>query len=170
MLNPVADSLPYPIVEFGRKDFDSAIRLCGVYSGTHGKIKIVYRCFFDYFNLKKIKDTVSADLILGITACEIKHLILLRDTIYKLGVTPSIKENFSETVLSNKKRALSPEKIIIDLIALELVFIDEMKKLLKDIENELVKSVIERIIKDDELHLKTLKSRLKAFGKFNRAD
>ena len=95
---------------------------------------------------------------------------MLRDTIYKLGVTPSIKENFSETVLPNKKRALSPEKIIIDLIALELVYIEEMKKLLKDIKNELVKRVIERIIKDDELHLKTLKSRLNAFGKFNRAD
>ena len=56
------------------------------------------------------------------------------------------------------------KKILLDVLALELVSIEEHKKTLAMLFNERAKSVIARIIKDEEMHVQRIESLLAKYN------
>ena len=165
MIVPLIIDKPYPQIDGLQRDYKTAKIISECYADAHSELSMSLQYLYYSFNFYRVKDVVSYKLIESIRLAEEIHLALIGKLIVKLGVDPIFTakppfkcDYFSTASLTYSK---TPTKMVKDLILAEMTQIAEYKAMLTQTENLEVKGIIERIILDEELHLGTLKERLK---------
>ena len=168
MIEPIVANIPYPNIEDVKKDYKSAKIIWRAYGGLHGEFNLglqyTRKLLANYPSVSK----ESMQVLLGIALAEFKHLTLLYDLLEKLGAPQQatmLKSVRREWVKPPAQYGKNKEKkILLDVLALELVSIEEHKKTLAMLFNERAKSVIARIIKDEEMHVQRIESLLAKYN------
>ncbi|MBQ3219692.1 MAG: manganese catalase family protein [Clostridia bacterium] len=167
MSKPIRVDLPYPKIENAICDKHSATVISPAYCGLYGELSAILSYTYQNFNFKFLDDLDTAELFMGIGIVEMQHFQILGETLCSLGVDPIFtvyppyKSDFYST--SSIIFSRSPEKMLMDAITGELVAINEYKRMLKCLKNEQVATVIERIVLDEELHVRVLKEKFNAY-------
>ena len=168
MVKPIRVDLPYPEIGEVLCDKRSATIISPAYCGVVGELSAVLGYTYQSINFAKLADEEMVDLLLGISLTEMHHFKILAQTLCSLGVDPVFttcppyhSEYYSTSGITFSK---TPEKMLMDAITGEMVAVNEYKRMLKNLSNERVATIIERILLDEELHVKVLKEK---FDKFN---
>ena len=142
-----------------------AMKILPAYCGSHGKVWRAEQYAVRFFSLKKYSEHASADAVMRIMQCELKHVSLLGELIRKLGVNPvGINcSNRYEWFSRIGRKNITPKKIVTDCIAEEINTVLYFEGLCKDIDDQDVKKVLRRIIDDDGMHVNELKKCLSKF-------
>lgn len=154
-----ASDLPYPTVDVKSNLAESKL-LMPSYSGQNGELTaILTYCFQCYISPKRPD---LADALIGIAKCEMHHHKLLGDTIYKLGGYPIMgARTYWNGSYANY--TLDPKKFLQQNIMAEESAILNYERTILNLSDECVKMLLERIILDEEIHIKIFKELLKEF-------
>ena len=161
--------LPYPSIDNLEEDLRSARIISQAYCGIHGELDAILQYVYHSFYFRRLKDEETANTLISIAVCEMKHFEILGETMLKLGIDPiyskrpPIRGDYYSTMALNYSR--TPMKMLIDDITGEMVAVSEYEKIVDRLDNELVGAVIKRIILDEQLHIKVLKERLQQIDK-----
>lgn len=162
-MRKICVSLPYPQLTT-QSDFTSATIIGRAFASSHSELTALMQYTYHSLIFKGLNDLETAEILEGISICEMKHFEILGCALYQLGVDPIFttlppyKYGFFTT--SCVQFSKTPQKMLMDDISAELVGIEEYRKMLTLLNNEQVGAIISRIILDEELHVKTLKARL----------
>ena len=161
MVYEIKVELPYPDTSDIEVDRFSASIIYPAFIGAHSELNAIVQYAYHELEFNKQKNDSVAKRLLGISVCETHHFHLLGQTLKNLGAH-SIFNNYPQCVKPSSfchyKKEL--DKMIIDDISSEMESIQIYSSMLKNLNNEKVKKVIERIVLDEELHLKVLKELL----------
>lgn len=161
-------NLPYPDIMVESQSIEYAKILMDSYSGKTSEDTVVHLYIFEHLSLDR-KYEYYSKIFEKIAIVEMKHLSMLGKTIRLLGVEP-VFMNYD-----NNKNSLIPWKsnyvnykfnindMIIENIKSEENAIEKYKEAIKIIKDKHIINLINRIIMDEELHLKIfneLKSKL----------
>ena len=152
----------YPSIDYLKKNKDLAYKIKKIYSGKNSEMttinNYVYQKLILDDDLKEIKDVLEK-----IAIVEMQHLDLLGKMIKKLGLYPSYtfinkkgNEVYWDTSFVNYETDL--KKILINNIKSEEKSIKEYKDIIKYASDEIITNVFNRIILDEEQHIKIFKS------------
>ena len=165
MISPLMLSNQYPDISEVKVDLKSASIIYFAYSGLHGELGASIYNANRFFCIYQTDDEQTKNLFLSIMLAEICHFEILGNLLEKLGVDsrhlkliPHVIDNGGITRLEGKKNL---KKALLDGLSFELVSIETYKKLLKRLKNQKVKSVIERIILDEEYHAEALRQKIR---------
>ena len=159
MLKPITVDLPYPDMINVKTDVKTARAIGYAFSSAHSELKTILQYVYHYLYFKKLGDDESAKVILGIAFCEMKHMEVLGDLMIKLGADPVFyypTPLFNENSISGISYSKIKQKMIFDDVSGEMVAINGYKKIISTISDQTVRNVIERIVLDEELHVKLL--------------
>lgn len=152
-----AIDLPYPEPMVERQNIKYANILLKDYAGAVSEFTAVNLYIYQHFVSDGIyKD--YADLIAGVSIIEMKHLELLGETIKLLGAKPFFIDNAVpvgkpwNALLVNYDTRI--KEMLLEDIKSEEIAIKTYKNHLTMIEDKYIRKLIERIIPDEELHLK----------------
>ncbi len=153
-------NLPYPSFDEVTEDKKTAIILLNAYASAHGELNAVLQYIYHYFYYSKLGEIELAQTILRISLAEMEHFELLGEAILKLGVDPvyikpCYKTEFYSTASVSYSKSIC--KMLMDDISGELEAINTYEKILSQIDNEKIETIISRIKLDEELHVKILK-------------
>ena len=164
MLKPIIIDLPYPQLNGIEKDYKTAIKILPAYAGGHSELNAILQYTYHFFNFNGQENQEMANTLMGIAMAEMKHLSILGELLYKLGLDPGFREFSAFTQDFFKAKSVSyskmPIKMLLDDIAGEMLAVKEYNDISNSISSEQVSSVICRIILDEELHIKVLKDLL----------
>lgn len=150
---PYAVELPYPEIEAAENLADSKL-LMPNYGGPSGELTaITTYCFQLYVSGRNRQ---LADALEGIAKVEMKHHALLGDAIFKLGGYPVMggRTYWSGSFVNYM---LDPKKFLRQNITAEETAILNYERTVLNLRTESVKTLLERIILDEELHIKIFK-------------
>ena len=151
--------LPYPEVEPIENLADSKL-LMPNYGGPAGELTAVTTYCFQNYITQKNKEL--ADVLIGIAKSEMHHHELLGETIYKLGGYP-VMGGRTYWNGSFVNYTLDPKKFLQQNIMGEETAILNYERTVLNLKTESVKLLLERIILDEELHIKIFKELLSEF-------
>ncbi len=161
-VKPIAVNLPYPSTDNLLPDPVSAKIIAPAYAAAHSEmtaiLQYVYHTF--WFAEENLED--NASLLDGIAVCEMRHLDILGTTLLKLGTDPKfvanppVPTNFYNTSYVNYSK--TPVKMLLDDIAGEMGAIKGYESMLRQLKNEAVAAIIQRILLDEYLHLDRLRA------------
>ena len=158
--------LPYPEISGARQDKRNATIIRQLYSGKHSELKAILQYFYHYLYFIKICDYQTAEVVLSIIRCEIKHLQILGELLINMGEDPVFSYikpwGMNCEMLFDISYSKTAEKMLLDDIAFEMVSINEYEKMIDAVDDDVVKTVLKRLSLDEELHIKALKERLKS--------
>lgn len=164
MDKPVIVNLPYPSLDGITRDMRSAEIIAPAYAGKHGELNAILQYVYHHYYFADGGGERIADVLIGISIAEMKHLEILGETLLKLGIDPVYSRNppykfdfYSCNAVSYSKTA---KKMLLDDVAGELIAVREYDGMLKRLCNEEVASVISRIKMDEELHVRVLRAEL----------
>lgn len=164
MDKPIRLSLPYPEPQNLVPDPKTAAIIAPAYAGAHGELTATLQYIYHHFNFLGIGDEKTASVLVGIAVAEMQHLDILGKMLYGLGADPVFTRmppyrcDFYSSSFVNYSR--TSKKMLLDDLAGEMTAIKEYRKMLRVLNNEEVAATIERIVLDEELHVKVLKDRL----------
>lgn len=154
--------LPYPEIRVEKENIEYAKILLNSYAGKISEDSAAHLYIFQHIVLED-KYKQYSDILKGIGIVEMHHLELLGETIRKLGIEPvfmSYDKNKCALVpwRSNYINYNTNFKNIINIdIDAEEKAIEYYKYSIKIIKDKYIRKLIERIIMDEELHLKIFK-------------
>lgn len=160
-MKPLQVDLPYPSLSGLGEDYYSARLLNPAYADIHSELGAILQYIYHAFNFNFLNLGENATLLESIAINEMHHFELLGTALIKMGVNPvytanpPLKNNFYNT--SHISYSTSPQKMILDDIAGEMKAIEEYEYMLTKLNNEIIEGLIQRILLDEQLHLKTLK-------------
>lgn len=158
-LSKYASQLPYPDVDVDKNVAESKL-LMPVYCGSSGELTaIATYCFQSYVSPKypNIQDALE-----GIAMVEMHHHELLGKTIYKLGGYPVMgARTYWNGSFANY--TLDPRKYLKENVLAEQNAIMNYERTILNLTSDSVKMLLERIILDEELHIKIFKDLLKEY-------
>jgi bacterioferritin len=164
MENILCVKLPYPKIKENKRNLRLVSVINRAYAGGHGELKAILQYAYHYLYFKGMGDEQTARIIMGICVCEMKHLNILGDAIISLGGDPvyATSSPFGYNYFSASKvwYGKTPEKMLIDDLTSEILAVNEYEKMLSEIDDEEVYSIIERLILDEKLHEKVIKEKL----------
>lgn len=157
MNSKYASDLPYPQITDVKNPKDSKL-LMGVYSGAASELTQILT--YSYQAYISQRDDVLAKTLLDIAKVEMLHHSLLGRTIYALGGYPVMG---ARTYWNGNfvNYAINPQKFLLDNIASEKNGILNYERTILNLETDDVKYLLERIILDEEVHLKVFEELLK---------
>ncbi len=160
-MNMIAVDIPYPNVSELLEDRCSASIIYPAFIGTHSELNAIIQYVYQEFEYTSQKKEEIAKTLTGISLCEMKHFHLLGETLKALKAD-SIFTDYPQYVTPSRfyrERACEKglERMLYEDIALEMQAIERYRYMVKRLSNEQVINVIERIVLDEELHLKVLK-------------
>ena len=168
-MKPLIVDLPFPSLDCIEKDLVAASIIASAYAGTHSEITSILQYTYHSFYFDNLNDKSTAEVLMSIAVAEMKHLEILGKLLLRLGREPFFglyyplgKEFYNTSAVANSK---TPQKMLLDNIAGELLAIEDYKKMIATLNNEQVASVITRIKMDEELHVLALKSQMEKFCK-----
>lgn len=159
-----ACDLPYPQITSVQNPKDAKL-LMGVYSGMCGELTAILTYAYQSYITPTHPEISSA--LVGIAKIEMLHHSLLGRTIYALGGYPMMG---ARTYWNGSyvDYALKIENILKDDIAHEQNAILNYERTMLNLDTESVKALIERIILDEQVHIKILQELLNEYeGKSN---
>lgn len=156
-----AANLPYPDVEAVANEKTAAI-LQSDYAGMESELTAINQYIFQHIVLESRQKIISVALR-EIAIVEMKHLDLLGTAIGKLGAKPAYISNNRYWNAGNVKYLTGPKEILNINIQGELNAIENYKRHIGMIGQESVKKLLERIILDEELHVKVFRDLLSNF-------
>lgn len=148
-----ASELPYPEIECAENLAESKL-LMPLYGGPAGELTaIATYCFQSYVTTRNRE---IAQAVAGIAKTEMHHHELLGKTIVKLGGYPVMG---GRTYWSGSfpNYTLDPKKFLRENIAAEETSILNYERTVLALRTECVKTLLERIVLDEELHIKIFK-------------
>ena len=163
MVKPLIVDLPYPEINAVTPSKKSAMIIAPAYSGLSGEITAILGYTYHSFYFNEYCEEIAL-VLEGIAIAEMKHFDMLGRLMLKLGVSPIISQtppyqyDFYNT--SRVSYSKTPHKMLLDDITGEMKAIMEYKKMLEMLDDEYVSAIISRIILDEELHVKILKTQL----------
>lgn len=144
----------YPKIENVKKDTRFGRMLYDSFAGPDSELTTILQ----YIN-QNISDDTGKELknvFLGIAIEEMGHLKLIGDLLVELGCTPYFMSSRNNKWCSDKVKYKF--KCINDMLKYniegEKLAIKEYRRLIENTENECIRSILERIIKDEENHIK----------------
>lgn len=158
----LSSDLPYPDLTGIESDYDSACIISPAYAGLHGEITAILQYRYHGFMFKKAGLYEFEEIMSEISVTEMRHFEILGELLTKLGVSPvygryppfmGMWYNTGEVSYSE-----SPQKMLLDDIASEMLAVKDYDEMLSNLENEKVGAVIQRIKIDEEEHIKILKN------------
>lgn len=156
-LSKYASALPYPDVEVEKNIAESKL-LMPVYSGSTGELTAVTTYIFQTYVTPKYPEIQEA--LEGIAITEMLHHKLLGETIYKLGGYPVMGgRTYWNGSFANY--TLSPQKYLRENVLAEQNAIMNYERTILNLSSDSVKMLLERIILDEEVHIKIFKQLLK---------
>ncbi|WP_066892634.1 ferritin family protein [Clostridium nigeriense] len=149
--------LPYPNIEVREKNVDYAKMLKKCYCGLYSELTLANQYIYQKF----LTNSYLKDIFEKMSKVELEHLNILGELLIALGEQP----NFS---LERKKKSYnwnvnfinedtSLKSMLINNIKAEEKIIKEYRKIAKVIDDENIITILNRIILDEEIHIKILK-------------
>ncbi|MEE0841501.1 MAG: manganese catalase family protein [Christensenellales bacterium] len=153
---PYACELPYPEIEPVENIADSKL-LMPNYGGPSGELTAVTTYCFQFYITERNKEL--KDALEGIARIEMHHHELLGEAIFKLGGYPVMggRTYWSGSFVNY---TLDPKKFLRQNITAEETAILNYERTVLALHTESVKTLLERIILDEELHIKIFKELL----------
>lgn len=151
-----ASELPYPTIEVEKNVAESKL-LMPSYSGSAGELTAILTYAFQSYITPRYPEIAKA--MEGVAMVEMHHHELLGKTIYALGGYPVMgartwwNGNFANYTLD-------PKKYLIENIKAEKDAIVNYERTILNLTDESVKTLLERIILDEELHVQVFKELL----------
>ena len=160
-LTKYASDLPYPEIEVEQNVTESKL-LMPVYAGSASELTAVLTYSFQRYVSPKYPEISTA--LKGIAITEMHHHELLGETIYALGGYPVMgARTYWNGSLVNY--TLDPRKYLRQNIVAEETAILNYERTILNLTTDSVKMLLERIILDEEVHVKIFKELLKSqFG------
>lgn len=160
-LTKYASDLPYPEIEVEQNVTESKL-LMPVYAGSASELTAVLTYSFQRYVSPKYPEISTA--LKGIAITEMHHHELLGETIYALGGYPVMgARTYWNGSLVNY--TLDPRKYLRQNIVAEETAILNYERTILNLTTDSVKMLLERIILDEEVHIKIFKELLKSqFG------
>jgi len=156
------DSAPYPKVEDGDDPATVAL-LKEDYAGAEGELSGVLQ--YVYQHMMSEGDESFANAMLQIAIVEMTHLDMLGDAIKALGGSPTFDNGKFYWDTSNVDYAAGLQEMLQANINAEKTAIANYGKHAAQTANVFVKALLERIIKDEELHLRFFEETLAGLGR-----
>ncbi len=154
-----ASDLPYPTIEVKANLAQSKL-LMPSYSGSNGELTAILTYCFQSYISPKYPDLEHA--LMGIAKTEMHHHHLLGEAIYRLGGYPIMgARTYWNGNMVNY--TLDPRKFLQQNIAAEESAIMNYERTILNLDDESIKMMLERIILDEEIHIKIFKELLKEF-------
>lgn len=151
-----SSELPYPEIIVEENLSDSKL-LIPNYGGPASEITAVMTyCFQDFIS---IKNENLSNILEHIAMVEMHHMEMLGTTIYKLGGYPVMG---SRTYWNGSfvNYTLEPKKFLQQNIMAEETAILNYERTILNVSQESIKLLLERIILDEEIHIKIFKELL----------
>ncbi len=171
MSRPAIIDLPYPDLDGIEKDLKSATIIAPAYASMHGELNAILQYLYHYFIFKKDGYEKTANVLMQISVAEMHHLKIIGELFTKLGVDPVYSRmppfGYNYYSCAGVCYSKTPVKMLIDDVSGEILAIKSYEKMVGELKNERVASVIKRIALDEELHIKMLKELLKGMGSDN---
>lgn len=166
MRKTISLDLPYPSIKGVTADRRTVMMVRRAYAGKHGELKGVLQYVYHYFYFNKLKDFETANVILGIAQCEMKHFEILGELLLELGIDPIFSSvsplGASCDFVSDISYSKTAEKMIFDDISFEMVSASNYERLSDEVEDPTLQALFKRLALDEELHIKVLRNRLNA--------
>lgn len=157
--NTFASELPYPEVNVEENVADSKL-LMPNYGGPAGEITAIMT--YSFQNFISVNNGDLSNIMEGISISEMKHMDLLGTTIYKLGGYPVMGgRTYWNGSFANY--TLDPKKFLQQNIMSEETAIMNYERTILNLSQESIKLLLERIILDEEVHIKIFKDLLAAY-------
>ncbi len=147
-------NIPYPKIEVEKKDIEIAKDLLNSYAGRVSEDTAVHNYVFQMMmqNNEELKK-----ILRGIAIVEMKHVSILGELIYALGLTPlfaSVVDNhtkwFSGEYINYERNW---EQTLLDNLTQEEMAIQNYEKIITKTNDENVKHILKRIILDERVHI-----------------
>lgn len=156
-----ASELPYPEIEVNANVAQSKL-LMPLYAGVSSELTAIMTYIFQSYISPQYPDIQHA--IMGIAKVEMHHHQLLGTTIFKLGGYPIMgARNYWNGSFANY--TLNPKKFLEENILAEQNTIRNYERTILNVESDCVKTLLERIIVDEEMHVQIFRDLLKEFDK-----
>ncbi|MEG2322114.1 MAG: manganese catalase family protein [Bacilli bacterium] len=148
--------LPYPEIKVERTNIEEAKILLYSYAGIVSELTAINQYMYQAFTL----NNQYANTVKKIGIVEMHHLELLGETIAMLGLDPKyITYNFNNEIIPWNSNYINYSKT--DILNLNILgeqeAINNYQKTISLISDKYVKSLLERIILDEEIHIKIFK-------------
>lgn len=152
-LSKYASDLPYPEIEVEHNPAESKL-LMPVYSGSASELTAVLTYSFQKYVSPKYPQIAEA--LEGIAITEMRHHELLGETIYALGGYPVMgaRTYWNGSFVTY---TLDPRKYLRQNIVAEETAILNYERTILNLSTDSVKMLLERIILDEEVHIKIFK-------------
>lgn len=149
--------LPYPKIDVNEKNLEFAKMIKKCYCGICSELTLVNQ----YSYQQVLINSYLKEIFKKITKVEEEHLNILGELIISLGGDPffTIEKRSKIFNWSTKfiKKDTSLKNILINNINSEVEIIKEYRKITLIVENENIVTILNRIILDEELHIKIFK-------------
>ena len=157
-LTKYASDLPYPKIEVEQNVAESKL-LMPVYAGSASELTAVLTYSFQKYVSPKYPEIAAA--LEGIAITEMRHHELLGETIYALGGYPVMG---ARTYWNGSfvNYTLDPRKYLRQNVVAEETAILNYERTILNLTTDSVKMLLERIILDEEVHIKIFKELLKS--------
>lgn len=157
-LTKYASDLPYPKIEVEQNVAESKL-LMPVYAGSASELTAVLTYSFQRYVSPKYPEITTA--LKGIAITEMRHHELLGETIYALGGYPVMG---ARTYWNGSfvNYTLDPRKYLRQNVVAEETAILNYERTILNLTTDSVKMLLERIILDEEVHIKIFKELLKS--------
>ena len=132
--------------------------------GMHGHLTALLKDLHYFFYFKKQGKNKTSDLYLKCLYFQLKHIIVLTRLIENLGGYNKVyeyKRNQVEHFRLNNNRKIVEKVAILDSLASQILLLDNYKKIKSIIQDEKVKSIIEKEIEEINSVIDLLKEKLK---------
>ena len=151
-LKTYSSDLHYPTLQVEKNLHDSKI-LMPVYGGVQGEITAVMTYTYQHF---VAEDEALKEMLEGVSIAEMKHVDLLGNAITVLGGYPVIggRAYWSGSYVNY---TLDPKRFLRQNILAEENAILGYERAILNLSQDSVKNLIERIILDEEIHVKLFK-------------
>lgn len=155
--------LPYPEVIIAEENLPEAKLLMPSYSGAASELTAVTTYIFQSYI--SVKNDELRRTLEGIAITEMHHHELLGTTIYKLGGYP-VMGGRTYWNGSFVNYTLDPKKYLQQNIVAEEDAILNYERTILNLKTESIKMLLERIILDEEIHIKIFKDLLRSLDRY----
>jgi bacterioferritin len=146
-----ASELPYPTLSLSKNLSESKI-LMPSYGGLCSEMTAVMTYTYQHF----VSDHPIADLLKGVSVVEMKHFELLGEAITALGGYPVIAGRTYWSA-NNVNYTPDPKKFLKQNVIAEETAILNYERAILNLSQDSLKQLLERIIIDEEIHIKLFK-------------
>lgn len=167
MPKPLTLDLPFPSTNKITPDAMSLRIISPEYASPSGELNAILQYVYHSFFFKRAGREEIADTLISISIAEMLHFRLLGETVLALGANPIYTQypsnafNFYSTKYVSYSFNL--KDMLEDDILAERRAVRSYENMLCKLKNSQVYAIIERIVADERLHLKTLTDILNDF-------